>query len=97
MTINCNLLWQKALFFESASYHLTKSILPSLDSVAKILNEYPKSSLRINGHTDSVGSAESNMTLSERRACDASYLIKNSNNYSDVLSLLCVFFNVNIC
>ncbi len=47
--------------------------------VAKILNEYPKSSLRIIGHTDSVGSAESNLTLSERRAESVgNYLIRQN-------------------
>ena len=54
--------------FHTGGYNLSGDIYSSLNSVAKILNEYPKSSLRIIGHTDSVGSAESNLTLSEERA-----------------------------
>jgi outer membrane protein OmpA-like peptidoglycan-associated protein len=39
-----------------------------LDSVAIILNKYPKTKLDIDGHTDSVGDQASNQALSERRA-----------------------------
>ncbi|MGB5446897.1 MAG: OmpA family protein [Psychromonas sp.] len=62
------LLMAQGIGFDSGSYELSGSIFQTLDAVAKILNEYPKSSLRIIGHTDSVGDAESNLTLSERRA-----------------------------
>ncbi|KXO11146.1 OmpA/MotB domain protein precursor [Moritella sp. JT01] len=62
------LIMAKGIGFKTAGYNLSGDIYSSLNSVAKILNEYPKSSLRIVGHTDSVGSAESNLTLSEERA-----------------------------
>ncbi|QUM82775.1 OmpA family protein [Moritella sp. 5] len=62
------LIMAKGIGFKTAGYNLSSDIHSSLNSVAKILNEYPKSSLRIVGHTDSVGSAESNLTLSEERA-----------------------------
>ncbi|MGR6781308.1 OmpA family protein [Moritella viscosa] len=62
------LIMAKGIGFKTAGYNLSGDIHSSLNSVAKILNEYPKSSLRIVGHTDSIGSAESNLTLSEERA-----------------------------
>ncbi|QUM87084.1 OmpA family protein [Moritella sp. 36] len=62
------LIMAKGIGFKTAGYNLSDDIHSSLNSVAKILNEYPKSSLRIVGHTDSIGSAESNLTLSEERA-----------------------------
>lgn len=39
-----------------------------LDDFARVMNEYPKSAILIQGHTDSTGSEEYNMQLSERRA-----------------------------
>lgn len=62
------LIMARGIGFQTAGYNLSADIYPSLNSVAKVLNEYPESSLRIVGHTDSVGSAESNFTLSEDRA-----------------------------
>jgi len=62
------LIMSQGIGFKSAEYNLTGSIFSSLDGVAKVLNEYRKSSLVVSGHTDSIGAAEGNMTLSERRA-----------------------------
>ena len=62
------LVMGQGIGFETGGYNLSASIFPSLNSVAKMLNEYPKSTLRIIGHTDSIGNSESNFTLSERRA-----------------------------
>lgn len=50
----------------------------SLDKLIKILLDYPKTNLIIEGHTDSSGSATYNMDLSRRRANSVTdYLIKN--------------------
>lgn len=46
----------------------------SLDEVAGVLNEFPKTAVVVQGHTDSTGSEEHNQELSERRA-------KAVNNY----------------
>jgi outer membrane protein OmpA-like peptidoglycan-associated protein len=40
----------------------------SLDEFAGVMLDYPKTAILIQGHTDSSGSEEYNMTLSERRA-----------------------------
>lgn len=39
-----------------------------LDSVARVLNQYPETAIRVEGHTDSTGSEAYNQTLSEKRA-----------------------------
>ncbi len=39
-----------------------------VDRVAKVLNKYPQTTIQIAGHTDSTGSEEYNMQLSQRRA-----------------------------
>lgn len=40
----------------------------TLDDVAGVLNEYPKTAVVVQGHTDATGSEEHNQELSERRA-----------------------------
>lgn len=48
---------------------------PTLDNVAQVLSEYPKTYVDVMGHTDSDGSEAYNQTLSERRATSvADYL-----------------------
>jgi outer membrane protein OmpA-like peptidoglycan-associated protein len=41
---------------------------PVLDSVSLVLKEYPKTLIDVTGHTDSTGSVDHNMRLSDRRA-----------------------------
>jgi outer membrane protein OmpA-like peptidoglycan-associated protein len=40
----------------------------TLDDVSEVLNQYPKTAVVVQGHTDSTGSEELNEQLSERRA-----------------------------
>ena len=62
--------------FSTGSADLNARFFPVLDSVSKILRKYDKTLIEVAGHTDSVGSAESNQSLSERRANTvAQYLI----------------------
>lgn len=50
---------------------------PVLDQLANSLNQYPDTVIRVEGHTDSVGSAAYNQTLSENRANSVrSYLMQ---------------------
>jgi outer membrane protein OmpA-like peptidoglycan-associated protein len=39
-----------------------------VDRVARVLNKYPQTTIQVAGHTDSTGSEEYNMQLSQRRA-----------------------------
>jgi len=62
--------------FSTGSADLNARAFPVLDSVAKVLVKYNKTIVEAVGHTDNVGRAESNQSLSERRANTvAQYLI----------------------
>lgn len=51
--------------------------MPVLDQLAGSINQYPGTVVRVEGHTDSVGTATYNQTLSENRAQSVrSYLIQ---------------------
>ena len=61
-------------FFDFDSFALKPGGQAELSRVATVLNKYPQTRIRVAGHTDSVGTEEYNMKLSQRRA-DA---VKNS-------------------
>jgi outer membrane protein OmpA-like peptidoglycan-associated protein len=54
--------------FASDSSNINQAFGGVLNSVAIILNKYPKTLLDIDGHTDATGSAQHNQQLSEKRA-----------------------------
>lgn len=58
----------KNVFFATASYELKPESQIELNLLVKLLNENPGMTIEISGHTDDVGSAESNQKLSENRA-----------------------------
>jgi outer membrane protein OmpA-like peptidoglycan-associated protein len=58
----------KAVQFETGSAFLLQSSKKVLDEIATIMGRYPEQKLRIGGHTDSIGEADANQKLSERRA-----------------------------
>lgn len=67
---------ENGIGFQSSSYALDPSIHNTLRGVARILVEYPDTSLVIDGHTDSTGSDKTNQILSENRAESVrSYLV----------------------
>lgn len=61
-------LAMSAVQFETANATLKASSSAILDQVFDIMNRYSDYKLRINGHTDSIGSSRPNQSLSERRA-----------------------------
>ncbi|MCP4122585.1 MAG: OmpA family protein [Bacteroidetes bacterium] len=62
--------------FETGSAVIKTQSFSILDNVSNILKEWTNYSASVDGHTDSVGSEESNMALSEKRAeAAAAYLI----------------------
>jgi outer membrane protein OmpA-like peptidoglycan-associated protein len=56
------------VFFDTAKYNINAASQVNLDKLASVLVEYVDTNVLVVGHTDSVGSDESNMLLSQRRA-----------------------------
>lgn len=54
--------------FDSNEANIREGFKPVLNSVAKVIKEYNKTMVQINGYTDSTGSAATNNALSLRRA-----------------------------
>lgn len=73
---NIRLIMPDNITFDNNQYHLRDSFQDVLQSVILVLKKYPDTVLEVEGHTDSVGSDEYNLNLSERRAnAVADYLI----------------------
>lgn len=56
------------VLFTSGSSDLLPGARGKLQQFAGVLNRYPQSYVQVTGHTDSRGTEQSNMTLSQRRA-----------------------------
>lgn len=56
------------VLFETGRAEVKPAAQASLNKLADFLKQYPQRRILIEGHTDSVGSAESNTLLSQRRA-----------------------------
>lgn len=56
------------MFFDSGSAQLKPGAYNELNRITSVLNNYPQTTLRVEGHTDSRGSDQYNQQLSERRA-----------------------------
>jgi OOP family OmpA-OmpF porin len=62
--------------FEFDSYSLIPSYFPDLDRMVNILNDQPRWSIKLTGHTDDVGSEAYNFELSRNRASRVSEYLK---------------------
>jgi outer membrane protein OmpA-like peptidoglycan-associated protein len=56
------------VLFDSGSAVLDSDGRSALEQAADVINDYRKTAVVVQGHTDALGSEESNQTLSERRA-----------------------------
>jgi outer membrane protein OmpA-like peptidoglycan-associated protein len=64
------------VLFAVDSSALSGSARSNLDQVSDVLNEYNKTAVVVQGHTDSTGSEQHNQELSERRASSVeNYLV----------------------
>lgn len=69
--------FDSGLLFDINKYDLRAASQENLTKLAAILNKYPDTNILIEGHTDSTGTREINMPLSENRAKAVSgYLAK---------------------
>jgi outer membrane protein OmpA-like peptidoglycan-associated protein len=66
---------EKILFAYDKS-DLTSAAEGNLDKLVTILKEYPDTNIEVQGHTDSNGSDDYNMKLSERRASEVSAYLR---------------------
>lgn len=73
---NLRLIMPSNITFATNQASITTGFHDTLNTVANILNNYEKTLLSIEGHTDSSGSEKHNQTLSEKRAMSVkSYLV----------------------
>ena len=56
------------VFFDVNSAVIKPGGFAELDRVANVLDQYPQTMIRVEGHTDQTGSEQYNLQLSERRA-----------------------------
>lgn len=66
--INVIFSGNEGVHFSTNRSDISRESAYTLDKLAEIFKEYPDSNILVEGHTDSDGSAEYNMTLSEKRA-----------------------------
>jgi OmpA-OmpF porin, OOP family len=62
---------EKAVYgveFETGSSKIKSKSLADLDNVVSVMQKYPEYTMSIDGHTDNVGNAKSNLALSKARA-----------------------------
>lgn len=71
--------------FDFDKSNIRPDMEPILQQLAQVLSKYPNSKVKLEGHTDSIGSLEYNIGLSQRRANSVrSYLLGNfSNQFKD--------------
>jgi outer membrane protein OmpA-like peptidoglycan-associated protein len=70
------LIMPNAVTFDLNSADIKPEFKEMLDTLAEALMEYPQGEIRIEGHTDTTGTAEYNMSLSKKRAESAeAYLV----------------------
>jgi outer membrane protein OmpA-like peptidoglycan-associated protein len=73
--------------FRTGSADLNAGFFKVLDGVGLVVEEYDKTLIVVEGHTDSVGSDDSNQALSERRAVSVGqYLMSKGVNTQRVLT-----------
>jgi len=76
----------KNIFFDTNKFDIKPDSKPELDKLIDFLNLNPTVHIEISGHTDNVGSDQSNQVLSENRAKAVyQYLIANKVNASRLI------------
>jgi outer membrane protein OmpA-like peptidoglycan-associated protein len=71
--------FDSGLLFDINKYDLRAASQENLVKLAAILNKYPDTNILIEGHTDSTGTREINMPLSENRAKAVAHYLATQN------------------
>ncbi|MDQ6987734.1 MAG: OmpA family protein [Mariprofundaceae bacterium] len=74
---NLKITMSSEVSFDLDSSQIKSAFSRSLDKVADILNRYPRTTIKIIGHTDDSGSASYNQNLSEQRARSVAYYLED--------------------
>ena len=69
-------------YFPSGEGEIQSVNFGLLTKILSAINQFPKANIKISGHTDSVGSAELNLALSEKRAGNVANFIMNMGRIS---------------
>ena len=77
---------ESGILFEVDSYALKPEAREELKSMANVLKNYPDTKIKVDGHTDSTGSASYNQTLSERRANSVGTYLRSLGVTADRIS-----------
>jgi len=83
-TLKLNLDSEISFDFDSAE--IKPGFRTTLDKIADILRQYPDTTVRVVGHTDSRGSSEYNQRLSERRAAAVARYLESRGVSPDRIS-----------
>ncbi|NCI45882.1 OmpA family protein [Sediminibacterium soli] len=67
-----NVTFDSGVLFETNSAGLNSAAKENLAKLTDVLNKYPDTYVRVEGHTDNTGSTEYNLGLSEKRAKEVS-------------------------
>jgi hypothetical protein len=73
----------QGIYFDTGSDRIRPESTPTLKEIGAMLKDHPDLKLAIEGHTDNVGSAESNKTLSEKRAAAVRQVLIDSYQVDD--------------
>ena len=75
------------IYYDLGKYNIRPDAGKELDKLIDILNQYPSMTIELRSHTDSRGSDQSNMTLSQNRAQFAvKYLVSKGINQSRMIA-----------
>jgi len=75
--------FKSGVLFDFDSSTLKPGAFSEMDRVAGILNKYPQTTIRVEGHTDSKGAEDYNQVLSEKRAEAVKYALVQRNVNSE--------------
>jgi outer membrane protein OmpA-like peptidoglycan-associated protein len=83
-----SLTFKSDVTFDVNSAIVKSGLYPELDRIAEVMRKYPRTLIRIEGHTDSTGSEEYNLDLSRRRSQAVGTLLEYRSINSSRLELI---------